>query len=275
MMHAARYAIVRFLPYAETEEFANVGVVLFAPTAPYFDFRLSNRWRRIGGFFEQLKRPVFAEGVRAFEAELIRTRNMAAELIANGNPGHPAAIRLFDELVRPREGLFRFSSVRAAMTAEPEAKLALLFDHYIEHAFATPEYHEQLIIRSVRGMLRREGLAQRFRQTKLGAGVLQFSVPFALVDQAGHARRVIKPMHLAQNDPVRILDHGNQWIGRLRHLERVHALPEALLLAVTAPPENSDRYAAFDEVRSDLHNVGAVVIPSDDERALIEFARAA
>lgn len=30
MTHVARYAIIRFLPYAETEEFANVGVVMFA-----------------------------------------------------------------------------------------------------------------------------------------------------------------------------------------------------------------------------------------------------
>jgi hypothetical protein len=275
MNHIARYSIVRFLPYAETEEFANVGVVMFAPSARYFDFRLSYKWRRLGAFFDKLDRRVYAEGVRAFKDELDRTRNMAAELVSGGPPGQASAQRLFDDLVRPREALFRFSSVRVVMAEAPETVLASLFDRYVEHDFATPEYHEVLIERAVRGVLRREGLADRFRRAKLGTGELQFAVPFAEMDETGRAHRIIKPMHLAHDDPVRILDHGNQWLGRLRHLERVNALPEAMLLAVTEPPEDTDRHAAFDEVRRDLENLGAKFASSNDDRAVLSFARAA
>lgn len=275
MTHAARYSIIRFLPYAETEEFANVGVVMFAPTARYFDFRLSNKWRRLGAFFEMLDRRVFAEGVRAFQEELARTRDMVGGLGEGGALGQMSAQRVFEDLVRPREALFRFSAVRAVMTDAPEAKLAALFDRYVLHDFATPEYHETLIERAVRGVLRREGLGERFKRAKLGTGALQFAVPFAELDEAGRIHRVIKPMHLAYDDPVRILDHGNQWLGRLRHLERVHALPEAMLLAVTEPPADTDRHAAFDEVRRDLENLGATFAASNDEQAVLGFARAA
>lgn len=275
MTHAARYAVIRFLPYAETEEFVNVGVVLFAPNAPYFDFRLSNKWRRIGAFFEPLERRVFAEGVRAFQTELDRTRELLAERLMGGTQGRVMAQALFDDLVRPREALFRFSGVRAVLAEAPEVALAELFNRYVEHDFATPEYHEALVERAVRGVLRREGLGERFRHAKLGAGALRISVPFAELDAAGHALRVIKPMHLAQDDALRILDHGNQWLGRLRHLERVRALPDALLLAVTEPPADTDRHAAFDEVRRDLEGLGAQLAAANDEAALIGFARAA
>lgn len=271
MMHAARYSIIRFLPYAETEEFANVGVVMFAPTARYFDFQLSNKWRRLGSFFDTLDRRVFAEGTRAFREELERTR----ELASGGMAGQVPAQRVFEDLVRPREALFRFSAVRAVMTDQPEAKLAALFDYYVQHDFATPEYHEALIERAVRGVLRREGLGERFKRAKLGTGDLQFSVPFAELDDAGRAHRVIKPLHLAYDDPVRILDHGNQWLGRLRHLERVHALPEAMLLAVKEPPPHTNRHEAFDEVRRDLENLGATIAASNDEQAVLGFAKAA
>lgn len=276
MIHAARYSIIRFLPYAETEEFANVGVVMVAPSARYFDFRLSNKWRRIGAFFEQLDRRVFAEGTRAFQDELARTRTMVGELLADGDgPRQASGMRVFQDLVGPREALFRFSSVRAVMTEAPDAKLAALFDHYVEHAFATPEYHEALVERAVRGVLRRDGLGQRFRPAKLGVGALRFGVPFADRDEVGHVRRVIKPLHLAHEDPLRILDHGNQWLGRLRHLERVHAMPEALLLAVTEPPAGTDRHAAFDEVRRDFESAGALIAAANDENALLDFARVA
>ena len=270
--HAARYSIIRFLPYAETEEFANVGVVLFAPTARYFDFRLSNKWRRIGGFFEGLERRVFGEGVRAFNEELVRTRDLCREL-GTAPTSQASAQRVFEDLVRPREALFRFSPVRAVMTDAPEAKLTALFEHYVEHVFATLEYHEVLIERSVCGVLRREGLGQRFRPAKLGTGTLRFGVPFAEVDQTGRARRVIKPMHLAHDDAIRILDHGSQWIGRLRHLERVNAFPDAFLLAVAEPEGNRDRLDAFEEASRGLRDAGAMLVPARDEVRILEFAR--
>lgn len=274
MMHAARYSIIRFLPFVETEEFANIGVIMFAPTERFFDFRISKKWRRIGTFFEPLERRVFAEGIRAFEEELIRTREQAKALLEKG-AGPTAAQWLFDDVVRTREALFRFSTVRAVMTEAPAAKLDQLFEDYVEHAFATPEYHEALVERTVRGVLRREGLTQRYRPFKLGTGALQFGVPFAEVDQAGCVHRVIKPMHLAHEDPVHILDHGNQWVGRLRHLDRVKAMPEAFLLAVTEPPlDNVDRHAAFEEVKQGLEQVGAAIQRSNDEQALLRFATA-
>lgn len=275
MTHAARYSIIRFLPYAETEEFANIGVVMFAPTARYFDFRLSNKWRRLGAFFDRLDRRVFAEGVRAFEEELVRARDMVGGLAGAGALGQYSAQTVFEDLIRPREALFRFSTERAVMTNAPEAKLAALFDRYVLHDFATPEYHELLIERALRGVLRREGLGERFRRAKLGTGAVQFAVPFAERDAAGRIQRIIKPMHLAYDEPVRILDHGNQWLGRLRHLQRVKALPESMLLAVTEPPQDTERHAAFDEVRRDLENLGATFAASNDEQAVLGFARAA
>jgi len=35
------YAIVRFMPYAETQEFANVGVVMCVPDKNIFKFKLA------------------------------------------------------------------------------------------------------------------------------------------------------------------------------------------------------------------------------------------
>jgi len=37
---ACQYALLRFRPFAETGEFANVGIVMLAPEARFFGFRL-------------------------------------------------------------------------------------------------------------------------------------------------------------------------------------------------------------------------------------------
>jgi len=53
---ACQYALLRFRPFVETGEFANVGVVMLAPEARFFGYRLLKRYGRITQFFHQLDR---------------------------------------------------------------------------------------------------------------------------------------------------------------------------------------------------------------------------
>jgi len=77
MKHACQYAIVHFLPYIETGEFANIGVVLFCQEKCFFDFRLLQKGRsRITHFFDKLEPEIFIQGKKLFEKELIRIRTM-------------------------------------------------------------------------------------------------------------------------------------------------------------------------------------------------------
>ena len=57
---ACQYTIIRFLPYAETGEFANVGIVLACPETGLLDARLmpTKKTGRITGFFEQLDKQI-------------------------------------------------------------------------------------------------------------------------------------------------------------------------------------------------------------------------
>lgn len=70
---ACRYAIVHFLPYTETSEFANVGVVLACPATGYFGFRLeTRRYTRFTHFFRDLDKRVYLRSIAALRDELQR-----------------------------------------------------------------------------------------------------------------------------------------------------------------------------------------------------------
>ena len=73
---ACQYTIVRFLPYAETGEFANVGVVLACPATGYFDTRLlpTKNTRRITDFFDRLDKPIYRESLIYLGEEMERIR---------------------------------------------------------------------------------------------------------------------------------------------------------------------------------------------------------
>jgi len=111
---ACHYAIVRFLPFVETGEFANVGIVLFAPKARYFGFKLlMNRYARVTNFFEQLDAKVFRAAMRTFREELARIDEMLKRLGTDRRLkglDHDNALALWNEVIKPRETMCGRSS---------------------------------------------------------------------------------------------------------------------------------------------------------------------
>lgn len=133
------YAIVRFCPFVETEEFANVGVIIIAPEHRIFEFKLmTEKHARITNFFGQLDAQVFTTSIQNLNEELERIRKLLQHHVKNNDAGFARA--LFDEVVRPREAIIKFSSVRAVLMADAKAKLDELYGYYVERDFVTPEY---------------------------------------------------------------------------------------------------------------------------------------
>ena len=99
-------------------------------------------------------------------------------------------------------------------------------------------------------------------------------MPFAARNASGDVIRVIKPLHLAQADPIRIFDHGTQWAGRLRLLRDKMSHAPHVLLAVDAPQEAGDRRDAYLAVAKELKGMDVSIAPAANNAPILRFARA-
>ena len=273
---ACQYALLRFRPFVETGEFANVGIVLMAPQADFFGFRLLKQYGRITQFFHQLDRKVYLDGRDLFKEELERFAGDLRRLALDGRKTQPdltLARNLFAELVRPREAMLQFADQRIALADDPKAKLDALFDHYVERNFVTKEYQERLLENNVRRLLFGARVTE-YRREKIGTADFAVNFPFVCMT-GGKAERVIKPLYLAQGDSTRILTHGGQWVDKVRRLRKRQALPADVLFPVTAPAINSKPYKAFEEIREDLLAEMVQVVPANDENLILQFATGA
>lgn len=271
---ACQYALLRFRPFVETGEFANVGIVMMAPEARFFEFRLLKRYARITQFFHQLDRRVYLEGRELFKEELNRFAGELRRLALDGRKTQPdvqLARNLFAELVRPREAMLQFAEQRVVLAENPKEKLGQLFDHYIERNFVTREYQERLLENTVRRLLFRAHVGAKYQREKIGTPDFTVNFPFVLMVN-GRAQRVIKPLHLAQGDTTKILTHGGQWVDKIRRLRKRDALPDDVLFPVTAPQANTRAYDAFTEIRDDLIGAQVQVVPANDEDTILQFA---
>lgn len=273
-MLPCRYAIVQFLPFAETGEFANVGIVIACPSTGYMNFQLqTRRWGRITAFFEEVRSPIYRKAIQAMALELERVRLAIANLREDARRADAVRL-LFEDLVHPREAIFRFSQARAVAAEDPAQTLSELFQHYVERSFATPEYIEKTITKRVHQLLKQADLKDPFRQERVGNDEVHANFPFVQRIETAPVK-IIKPFNLSQDAPNDILEHGSAWVAKVRHLNKRHLLPSNVLFAVQPPPEGEPkRFAAFKEICEDLREQRVLVVNQASDQEILDFATA-
>lgn len=270
------YSIIRFSPFVETGEFANVGIVMMAPEQRYFDFKIMGlRHSRVTRFFEQLEAKVFRSTMKTVREELERA---AVLLRQHGFDKRfktndiEFARHLFAEMIRPRETVIKFSEPRMVLVEDPRTSLEELYGHYVERDFVTREYQEGVLERGVRQWLWKARIAERF--IRLDVGNDEYHVPFPFVEKQGDiVIKAIKPLNLAQPQAQKILEHGAQWVFRVNTLKKRGLLPRKVLFAVGPPPgDGTPQIRAFDETVSSLRETGVRVLPYAQKAEILEFA---
>lgn len=270
--HAVSYAIIRFQPHVETEEFANIGIVLVAPRMSFLDFRIEDRrLGRLTSFFDTVEAATTRGVLKSYHVELKRIRDLAGH-IGNGQKRFEFELsdnaeHLFHALTKNREGMIRFSEVRFAMTDNPKDKLDELFNYYVRRNFAGAVYREGLLEKQVRALLKLRDIGRNFKPMAFSDGLYSAKFPFVEVVE-DKPLKVLKPIYLGQDDPTRILDHGNKWLFTIQRLK--DKLPPDVVVAVEGPNDSVKRKQAFREA-VDLFRANDIkVVDAQNESELID-----
>jgi hypothetical protein len=135
---ACRYALIQFMPYTETGEFANIGILLICPQTRFFGFKLEiNKYQRYTNFFRELTQPIYREATSAIEAELTRLQ----KTLITASP--EILLNAFTAAIHPREAIIRFGEQRGRLVDSPDKALDDLFNHYVEFGFLSTQHIEQ------------------------------------------------------------------------------------------------------------------------------------
>lgn len=276
--YACNFAVVRFLPYPETDEFVNIGVVMACAQTGMFDFKIETRRReRITGFFPELDVATLLEGRKAFVLEVERVKTA---LNKQAQPDqHSFAFKqqefvsIFRELVKPRESVFRFSGIGTVLTDQPERKLGELFEYYVERQFAQhDEYQETVMTRRLSAVLKAEHIYDRYHAKRFGNELYHLTMPF-VQEKNDRALKAIKPLDLDKQDSTRIIEYGDKWQRRIERLRDMHDFPEHMLFVVRQPAGGRKKDAAK-EVCRELMALKVATLNENDQDAVLNFARA-
>ncbi len=193
---ACQYAIVRFAPFIETGEFANIGIVIISPKNRFFGFNLATkRHGRITQFFDEINANVYKNTVYNLKQELER---ISDSLKAHGfdkrfkSNDIDYSTNLFTEITRARETIIQFSKIRTVLTNNPDNTLKELFNYYVERNFVTKKYEEALLESGIRKLLYNANIGDRFSREKIGDAAYHVSFPFVEQSRSNKRRKNYK-----------------------------------------------------------------------------------
>ncbi|MEM7600954.1 MAG: DUF3037 domain-containing protein, partial [Verrucomicrobiota bacterium] len=279
----------RFRPYRELGEFVNVGLVAVEAKSRYLSYRLISpqKTKRISACFPELDLAIYKNGVRRLESELsalaIET-NLWADDAKQAGKNHPAQedlfvesgdMDLFRQLTSAQTSTFFYGARGTRLTDDVDQCIDELYKRYVEHWNLTPvDYEEKKLTRDLRKLLHAHRLDRLYREAPwVGTDVYHVGVPLAFTPKGAELpEKAIKPLNLAQSTPTKVYTRGDEWISKIRRLERINSMPESFLFVVKKPEEAECRDAA-DEICENLEQLGVQVASFDDEKAILDFAR--
>lgn len=267
------YAQIRFLPYRETGEFVNVGVMIYAPEVNYFDFRLTaKRNRRVKAFFPELDPAVYAAAVDSLGRELERQRRqfIAMPDLFSGDRAVGEGLTAFRSMLRRRESLLHFAEPGMKLGI-PAEMLQLLYSDYVLRSFAqTQEYQETVLRNRLSRWLKEWGLRKRYKTGRqVGDPMFHLILPFVHFER-DKAAVAIKPLDLARGEPTDVYDHGGLWVQRFRRLAERGCLPPRTVVPILLP--TGEARVAADQIISELTGLGVQSADFNDLDRVRELA---
>lgn len=254
------YAVLRFQPYPETGEFANLGIVMVCNNGQFLKMVETRTRKRVTDFFDKLDPAVFLNARQAFAKEIHRV----AEL-ANAHP-HDTALQLglFKHLTAPSETMFRFSQPGTIATDNPQATLQDLFNRYVCHEFTQREDAEAKLKRRINHLLKEQFADRTYREERLGDELYHVTFPFVW-QSGGITAQAIRPLSFDLDDTKSIIDKGDRWVMQMNRLAKHGGMPRDTVFICKEPTgSNADHRKVYREIAAELKSRKQVrVIPHE------------
>lgn len=243
-MTTYHFRILRYVHDVSTEEFVNIGVVMWIPEHSTLMFRVNEQSRRLSGFFNNFDSKSYRQMIHYLQSSFNKVALDSQTLrLLKDNPENTSEI--FYELVREDASCFQWSSLMSGISTIPEQRLDQLFEEFVvfrKSPGPVQRRNKRVIWSTVLKALKAHDLEEHV-QFRVMMKAASFDCPFKMGWNNG-IPQVLEPISLNLGDPVEIIDTANTWSGRLSILSQENTFN---CTAVIAPADKSVNIKAYNQ----------------------------
>jgi hypothetical protein len=267
------YLIIRYVHNVSTEEFVNIGILLWAPQERRMYHQISERYSRLSMFFDGFNGYGYRAMIRNLKGKC-RSVEKNERLFRNVNNVDDIAELIFSK----NSSCFQWSEAISGITDDPALRVKAVFSDIVERHYDKQERRrrsENDIYRDVHKLLferlKKRGLQRRVQRDVEVLGE-HFGHKFKLGWQNG-TRQFLEPISFDYTHGAELIDKAYVWSGRLADLGRNK---DFKLTGIVAPPQEKELLRHYEEALAILRESQVVrhLIPEDQfEQALPEIER--
>lgn len=267
------FMLLRYVHDASSEEFANVGILMWLPSTRELLFRMHERYARLSAFFKDFDGASYRQMSRAIRQRVRLVQREAEQGTLLVRPAGTIADVVL-RIVTEDSTCFSWSKAMGGIADDPQMRIEELLHEFVtsrELAGAPRQRRdEEQILERIDDVLRRHGIAPRLTHGFEVSG-RDYSYRFQAAWVNGQ-RQVMEPISFDYLRAAEVVEKANTWSGRLWNLRG----EEFQMTGVVAPPANPELAGAFEQAVTILRsapNVRAVVRENDFEAFAGEIER--
>ncbi|MEY3277493.1 MAG: hypothetical protein RL153_2761 [Verrucomicrobiota bacterium] len=210
MKTAYSFVTLRYVHDVVTGEFANVGVVLYAPGQRFLGARFTPSYERLNALFVRIDHAHYRGLMRYLGKQF---EELATELRDGLGLGSPQGVEDVVRRVLPKDdSSLQWSPPGAGLSGNPAETLDQLYARMVERYVRTSEAgsrSDEDIARPFRARLK--AAADRLGPKRIEAADYQHQFQYAWKNSIWH---LYEPVSFDLMDPGSIMDKANRWLGR-------------------------------------------------------------
>jgi hypothetical protein len=209
------FSVLRYIHDPVTQEFANVGIVLYSKEANYVDAKCTTSYARLSRIFTTIDGNRFRQITRFLEGRVhaigqsIRSQLRFEDMLPMET--------LLSSVLPPDDSAFQFSPVGVGLSKDLDKTLSELFDRFVERysGNASPKRDDEDVWKVFRGPLERRNVASKLTPKTIVAPNYEYEFEHSWKNESWH---LYEPVSFDLVDPGSILDKANRWVGRATSL---------------------------------------------------------
>lgn len=250
------FSVLRYVHDPVTQEFANIGVVLYSKQARYLNAVCTANYSRISNMFGEIDGNKFRQTTRYIQDRL---QNLGREMSTTLPFESTRSIEgILATVLPPDDSAFQFSRSGTGVSHDLDKALKDLFARFVERYSsrleATPRDDDE-VWRVYREPLERRHIVQYLTPKRIVAPDYDYEFQHSWKNQAW---RVYEPVSFDLLEATSILDKANRWLGRAASLSDSKERFKMYLLL--GEPREGNLKTAFVKAQNILHKM-----PGDHE----------
>lgn len=246
------FSVLRYTFDAVTQEFVNIGLVLYVPGSRFIHARCTNHYSRVSKMFRRIDGNAFRSLTRYVQDRINQLHGEMDKGALFFDPDEKLEA-LLARILPDDDSAIRFASAGVGVTENPKQSFEALYERYVSRYESSQEAgarNDDDVWRVFYKPLERKNITARLTPKKIVAPNYEYEFQRTWKNSAYH---IYEPVSFDLTDPTSIVDKANRWLGRGMSLAKSNENFKLFLLL--GQPSEQRLLESFHHAQNILHEI--------------------